>query len=162
MRPAPRPWGWATGRSQHAGRPALDPGAGAHVLLFRAHAARLTAGAIAAPPITEEMATPSASLAEATDSSSSSLLDLLFDTQKGVALLLVLAAAFVLVTGPAFATCKSDAADKKLAGAALKSFMTKCEKDAKAACEKSSADMKLAGAAKTSHMKKCTTDATGI
>ena len=28
---------------------------------------------------------------------------------------------------PAFATCKSDATDKKLAGAALKSFMTKCE-----------------------------------
>jgi hypothetical protein len=47
---------------------------------------------------------------------------------------LVLVVALTLVTGPAWATCKGDAADKKLAGAALKSFMTKCEKDAKAAC----------------------------
>jgi len=44
---------------------------------------------------------------------------------------LVLAAALSLVATSAFATCKSDAADKKLAGAALKSFMTKCESDAK-------------------------------
>ena len=35
----------------------------------------------------------------------------------------------LISSAPAFATCKSDAADKKLAGAALKSFMTKCEKD---------------------------------
>jgi hypothetical protein len=75
---------------------------------------------------------------------------------------LVLIAALTLVTGPAWATCKSDASDKKLAGAAQKSFMTKCEKDAKAACEKSTMDMKLAGAAKTSHMKKCMSDATGM
>jgi hypothetical protein len=75
---------------------------------------------------------------------------------------LALIAALTLMAGPAFATCKSDAADKKLAGAAQKSFMTKCEKDAKAACEKSSMDMKLAGAAKTSHMKKCMSDATGM
>jgi hypothetical protein len=75
---------------------------------------------------------------------------------------LALTAALTLMAGPAFATCKSDAADKKLAGAAQKSFMTKCEKDAKAACEKSSMDMKLAGAAKTSHMKKCMSDATGM
>ena len=36
--------------------------------------------------------------------------------------------------GTAFAdtaTCSATAKDKKLAGAALKSFMTKCEKDAK-------------------------------
>ena len=33
------------------------------------------------------------------------------------------------------ATCKVQAADKKLAGAAQKSFLTKCEKDAKSACE---------------------------
>lgn len=74
---------------------------------------------------------------------------------------LVLIAALTLAAGPAWATCKSDAADKKLAGAALKSFMTKCEKDAKTACDKSSMDMKLAGAAKTSHNKKCMTDAMG-
>jgi hypothetical protein len=59
------------------------------------------------------------------------------------------------------ASCKSQAADKKLAGAALTSFMKKCESDATAACEKSSTDMKLAGAAKTSHTKKCVADAVG-
>jgi hypothetical protein len=64
-------------------------------------------------------------------------------------------------SAPAFATCKSDAADKKLAGAALKSFMTKCEKDAKGTCEADSKEKKLAGAAKNSHMKKCVTDAVG-
>jgi hypothetical protein len=41
------------------------------------------------------------------------------------------------------ATCESQAAEKKLAGAAMTSFM-KCEKD----------DQKLAGAAKTSFTKK--------
>jgi hypothetical protein len=74
---------------------------------------------------------------------------------------LVLAVALSLVATSAFATCKGDAADKKLAGAALKSFMTKCEKDAKAACDADSAKQKLAGAAKTSHMKKCVADAVG-
>ena len=74
---------------------------------------------------------------------------------------LVLAAALSLVATSAFATCKSDAADKKLAGAALKSFMTKCESDAKKSCEADTASKKLAGAAKTSHMKKCVTDAVG-
>lgn len=59
------------------------------------------------------------------------------------------------------ATCKAQAEQKKLAGAALKSFMTKCEKDASAACGKSAADKKLAGAAKTSHVKKCVSDAVG-
>ena len=58
-------------------------------------------------------------------------------------------------------TCKAQAGEKKLAGAALKSFMTKCQKDANTACTKSAAEKKLAGAAKTSHVKKCTTDAVG-
>jgi hypothetical protein len=75
---------------------------------------------------------------------------------------LTLIIALTFLAGPAFATCKSDAADKKLAGAAMKSFMTKCEKDAKAACAKSSMDAKLAGAAKTSHEKKCMTDTVGM
>jgi len=66
-----------------------------------------------------------------------------------------------VMSGPAFATCKSDAADKKLAGAALKSFMTKCEKDANTTCEADSKSKNLAGAAKTSHMKKCVSDAVG-
>jgi hypothetical protein len=75
---------------------------------------------------------------------------------------IALALAVCLVSSaPAFATCKSDAADKKLAGAALKSFMTKCEKDAKGTCEADSKAKNLAGAAKNSHMKKCVTDAVG-
>jgi hypothetical protein len=76
---------------------------------------------------------------------------------KRIALIL----AVCVISGPAFATCKSDATDKKLAGAALKSFMTKCEKDAKGTCELDSKEKKLAGAAKNSHMKKCVTDAVG-
>ena len=76
---------------------------------------------------------------------------------KKIALIL----AICVVSGPAFATCKSEAADKKLAGAALKSFMTKCERDATTTCEANSKQKNLAGAAKTSHMKKCVTDAVG-
>jgi hypothetical protein len=76
---------------------------------------------------------------------------------KRIALVLALC----LSSGPAFATCKSEAADKKLAGAALKSFMTKCEKDANATCDADSKAKNLAGAARTSHMKKCVADAVG-
>jgi hypothetical protein len=75
---------------------------------------------------------------------------------------IVLALAVCLVSSaPAFATCKSEAADKKLAGAALKSFMTKCQKDATTTCEADSKQKNLAGAAKASHMKKCVGDALG-
>jgi hypothetical protein len=59
------------------------------------------------------------------------------------------------------ATCKATAAEKKLAGAALNSFMKKCERDAAAACTKAATDKKLAGAAKASNVKKCTNDAVG-
>jgi Ni/Co efflux regulator RcnB len=61
----------------------------------------------------------------------------------------------------AMTTCKAQATDKRLAGAALKSFMTKCEKDAAASCDTKAAEKKLAGAAKTSFAKKCVTDAVG-
>ncbi|HEX2215110.1 MAG TPA: hypothetical protein VHG27_00170 [Xanthobacteraceae bacterium] len=47
------------------------------------------------------------------------------------------------------------ASDERLAGAALNSFMQKCERGAKSACEKQAADRKLAGAAKTSFTTKC-------
>ncbi|MEW6449764.1 MAG: hypothetical protein AB1490_03875 [Pseudomonadota bacterium] len=73
----------------------------------------------------------------------------------------ILAAALSLVATSAFATCKSDSADKKLAGAALTSHMKKCETDAKKQCEADSAAKKLSGAAKASHMKKCVADAVG-
>lgn len=66
------------------------------------------------------------------------------------------------MSGAALAdTCKAGADSKKLAGAALKSYMTKCEKDAKTTCDTQAADKKLAGAAKSSFTKKCVKDATG-
>jgi hypothetical protein len=75
---------------------------------------------------------------------------------------LLLAAALAFTAGSAHAAaCKIEASNKKLAGAALNSFMTKCEKDAQATCDKSAADKKLAGAAKTSHIKKCVADTVG-
>ncbi len=67
----------------------------------------------------------------------------------------------LLAAGTAAASCKSEASGKKLAGAALTSFMTKCETDAKASCDKSAKDKKLAGAAMTSFEKKCVEDAVG-
>ncbi len=76
----------------------------------------------------------------------------------------MLTLAMVLVSGSVFAadSCKKQADDKKLAGAAQKSFMTKCQKDASAACDLQAADKKLAGAAKTSFTKKCVTDSVGM
>jgi hypothetical protein len=75
---------------------------------------------------------------------------------------LVLAAMLAFAAGSAHAAaCKVEAANKKLAGAAMNSFMTKCEKDATAACEKDSDAKKLSGAARNSHMKKCVADAVG-
>jgi hypothetical protein len=58
-------------------------------------------------------------------------------------------------------TCKAQATEKKLAGAALNSFMKKCQTDAQKTCDVSAADRKLAGAAKASFTKKCVTDAVG-
>jgi hypothetical protein len=74
---------------------------------------------------------------------------------------ILLAAAFSLAATGAFASCKSEATAKKLAGAALTSFMKKCETDAAAKCETDSASRKLAGAAKNSFVKKCVTDQVG-
>ena len=68
--------------------------------------------------------------------------------------------AFCLAAAPTLAfaedACMTQATDKKLAGAAKTSFLTKCERTA---CEGQAADKKLAGAAKTSFVKKCVTDA---
>jgi hypothetical protein len=58
-------------------------------------------------------------------------------------------------------TCKTQATEKKLAGAALNSFMKKCESDAQKTCDTSASSKKLAGAAKASFTKKCVTDAVG-
>jgi len=63
------------------------------------------------------------------------------------------------------AACEKQADEKKLAGAARTSFVTKCEKDAGgaggAACDKQADEKKLAGAARTSFTKKCVADAGG-
>ena len=75
----------------------------------------------------------------------------------------VIAASLCLFSGSALAdpSCTTKAADKKLAGAALTSFMTKCEQDSAAACDADGKSQKLAGAALDSHMKKCIEDAVG-
>jgi hypothetical protein len=73
-------------------------------------------------------------------------------------------AMFVLALGiagvPALAyaddACTTQATDKKLAGAAKTSFMTKCERTS---CEGQAKDKSLHGAAMTSFVKKCTKDA---
>ena len=53
------------------------------------------------------------------------------------------------------------AQEKKLAGAAMSSFMKKCEADAQSACDATAKEKKLAGAAKDSFTKKCVGDAVG-
>jgi hypothetical protein len=52
--------------------------------------------------------------------------------------------------------CMTQAMDKKLAGAAKTSFMTKCERTS---CEGQAKDKNLHGAAMTSFVKKCAKDA---
>jgi hypothetical protein len=76
----------------------------------------------------------------------------------------ILAATLILFGTSAYAqtaTCKSQATEKKLAGAALTSFMKKCESDAKKSCEADSKAKKLSGAAKNSHLKKCVDESVG-
>jgi hypothetical protein len=77
-------------------------------------------------------------------------------TRIAIAIVLTMAA-----TSAYADSCKATAGEKKLAGAALTSFMKKCESDAKKACDTSAADKKLHGAAQTSFTKKCVTDAVG-
>lgn len=84
-------------------------------------------------------------------------------------LIAMLSLALISMSSTAFAaTCEAQASEKKLAGAAKSSFITKCEKDAAAAlaaatstCEAQAAEKKLAGAAKNSFTKKCIKDSTG-
>jgi hypothetical protein len=67
---------------------------------------------------------------------------------------LVLAATiltFVAFTAHAADACKGQAAEKKLAGAAMTSFMKKCEKDAATACDVSAKEKKLSGKDKLHH-----------
>jgi uncharacterized membrane protein len=64
-------------------------------------------------------------------------------------------ASFASVSHAAESACMSAAKSKKLYGAAQKSFVKKCEADAKVSCEASANEKKLAGAAKSSNVKKC-------
>ena len=75
--------------------------------------------------------------------------------------LLVSGALLVRGASAAETTCKDNAADKKLAGAAMSSFMQKCMNDAATACNATAEGKKLGGAAKTSFTKKCMADAVG-
>ena len=74
---------------------------------------------------------------------------------------LVLSMTLVTAAMAAEPSCSAAATEKKLAGAAKNSFLSKCEKDAKATCDAASKEKKLAGAAKTSFEKKCVKDAVG-
>lgn len=76
-------------------------------------------------------------------------------------LILALLISTLATTALAEQTCKDRATEKKLAGAAMTSFMKKCESDAAASCDKAAADKKLSGAAKTSFTTKCVKDAAG-
>jgi hypothetical protein len=76
-------------------------------------------------------------------------------------LLPALAAALATAAFAQTANCQATAAEKKLAGAALSSFMMKCERDAKSACSLSASEKKLSGAAKTSFTTKCVRDKVG-
>ncbi len=80
--------------------------------------------------------------------------------------LIVVTIASLFIANTAFAaSCADQAAEKKLAGAAKNSFMTKCEKDTPAAtpavsaCDARAAEKKLAGAAKNAFVTKCEKDA---
>ncbi len=72
-----------------------------------------------------------------------------------------IACTFAIATTAQAGTCKATATGKKLHGAALTSFMKKCEKDAGASCKTQAMTKKLHGAAQTSFTKKCVHDAVG-
>jgi len=64
----------------------------------------------------------------------------------------------LILSFPAFSAdnaCMSQAAEKKLSGAAQNGFIRKCVSDG---CEATSLEKKLAGAAKNSFTKKCLAD----
>jgi hypothetical protein len=72
-----------------------------------------------------------------------------------------IALAIWTIHAEAASSCTATAEEKKLAGAALNSFMKKCESEARSACDTTAKDKKLAGAAKDSFTKKCVGDAVG-
>jgi hypothetical protein len=83
------------------------------------------------------------------------------DDHETIVIALVLSSLAAASTRAADQSCQAQADAKKLAGAALTSFMKKCASDAQTACDKQATDKKLTGAAKDSFTKKCVKDATG-
>ena len=82
---------------------------------------------------------------------------------KLVLVLAALSLAAIPTTGHTQDTsCTVTAQQKKLAGAALNSFMRKCREDTTERCEAQATDKKLSGAAKTSFTQKCMRDGLGI
>jgi hypothetical protein len=77
--------------------------------------------------------------------------------------ILLVAMSLLLCTSTfaAAASCDATAKEKKLAGAALTSFMKKCEKDATAKCDTDAKAKNLHGAALKSFTTKCVKDAKG-
>jgi hypothetical protein len=87
------------------------------------------------------------------------MLKKLFTTSVFIAV--VLGSAGVYAQAPSNPDCAAKATEKKLHGAALNSFMKKCERNAAtSACDAAAVEKKLAGAARTSFTKKCIKDAT--
>ena len=76
-------------------------------------------------------------------------------------LLAVLGAAFTVAVHAEAVNCNAAAAERKLAGAALSSFIKKCESDARTACDLAAGEKKLSGAAKSSFTGKCVRDKVG-
>lgn len=58
-------------------------------------------------------------------------------------------------------TCKSQVSEKKLAGAALRNFMKRCESDARKSCEAAAKEQELTGSVKASYTTQCVSDAVG-
>ena len=76
-------------------------------------------------------------------------------------LLAALGVAFATSAHTEAGSCKAAAAEKKLAGAALSSFIKKCQADARNACDLAAGEKRLAGAAKSSFTTKCVRDRVG-
>jgi hypothetical protein len=76
-------------------------------------------------------------------------------------LIVGIALAVWAINAGAAASCTATAQEKKLDGAAMGSFMKKCEADAQSACDATAKEKKLAGAVKDSFTKKCVGDAVG-
>jgi len=69
--------------------------------------------------------------------------------------------AFSVAGTPAAAGCMSDAQEKKLEGAALKTFMAKCRMDAITSCDADAKARNLSGLDKTNYTNKCLAQAVG-